>query len=351
MSKAWTFLKQLWALVLPYYRSRGGKWALAFFAFLVGLSFVIVEINVRYSYWNNRFFTALQEKNVDSFWAEVLVFAQIAAAFIAVAVLRYVLQQVFEIRWRTWLTNHFIERWTAADAFYKMQMTHRGTDNPDQRISEDLNSFVSLTLGLALSFISNAATLASFTFVLWSLSAPIETFTIAGTEVTIPGILFWAALIYSVFITWVSHLVGRPLVGLNFNRERREADFRFGLVRMRENAEAIALYGGADVERDRLESRFEQVRRNFMDIVHRQKILVGVQSFFDQAVVLLPTLLVAPIYFTGKVPFGQITQTGVAFGQVQGAFSWFANLYTTLAQWVAVVQRLTGFIAVLEEAE
>ncbi|MDD3444946.1 MAG: ABC transporter ATP-binding protein/permease [Zavarzinia sp.] len=351
MSEAWTFLKQLWALVLPYYRSRGGKWALAFFAFLVGLSFVIVEINVRYSYWNNRFFTALQEKNVDSFWAEVLVFAQIAAAFIAVAVLRYVLQQVFEIRWRTWLTNHFIERWTAADAFYKMQMTHRGTDNPDQRISEDLNSFVSLTLGLALSFISNAATLASFTFVLWSLSAPIETFTIAGTEVTIPGILFWAALIYSVFITWVSHLVGRPLVGLNFNRERREADFRFGLVRMRENAEAIALYGGADVERDRLESRFEQVRRNFMDIVHRQKILVGVQSFFDQAVVLLPTLLVAPIYFTGKVPFGQITQTGVAFGQVQGAFSWFANLYTTLAQWVAVVQRLTGFIAVLEEAE
>ncbi|MFZ2868925.1 ABC transporter ATP-binding protein/permease [Zavarzinia sp.] len=351
MRKAWIFLKQLWALTVPYFKSTGGRWALAFFAFLVGLSFVIVEVNVRLSYWNNRFFTALQEKNQDAFWAEIMVFAQLAAVFITIAVLRYVLQQVFEIRWRTWLTNHFVERWTTAEAYYKLQITDGRTDNPDQRISEDLRLFVERTLGLAISFITNAATLASFAVVLWSLSAPIETFTLAGTEFTIPGLLFWAALVYSAFITWVSHLVGRKLVGLNFNRERREADFRFDLVRMRENAEAIALYGGAEVERGRLQSRFGQVRQNFMAIINRQKFLVGVQAAFDQAVVLVPYLIIWPVYFIGNVPFGHMTQTAGAFGRVQDAFSWFANIYSTLAEWVATVQRLTGFIAALEEAE
>ncbi|MCF4164371.1 ABC transporter ATP-binding protein/permease [Zavarzinia compransoris] len=351
MSKGWTFLKHLWALVLPYFKSSGGKWALAFFAFLVGLSFVIVELSVRINYWNNRFFTALQEKNADAFWKEMGVFGYLAAIFITIAVLRYVLQQVFEIRWRTWLTNHFIDRWTTSDAYYKMQMTHRATDNPDQRISEDLRRFVELTLALSLSFISNGATLVSFAFVLWSLSAPIETFNVNGTEITIPGLLFWIALLYSIGITWVLHLIGRPLVRLNFERERVEADFRFDLVRVRENAEAIALYDGSMVERGRLKDRFERVRQNFMEIVKRQKYLVAVQAFFDQATVPLPYLLMAPIYFIGKIPFGHMTQTASAFSQVQNAFSWFANLYPTLAEWVAVVQRLTGFIEVLEAAE
>lgn len=351
MREAWIFLKQLWALTVPYFKSPGGRWALAFFAFLVGLSFVIVEVNVRLSYWNNRFFTALQEKNQDAFWAEALIFGQLAAVFITIAVLRYVLQQVFEIRWRTWLTNHFVERWTTAEAYYKLQITDGRTDNPDQRISEDLRLFVERTLWLAISFITNAATLASFAVVLWGLSAPIETFTVAGTEFTIPGLLFWAALVYSAFITWVSHLVGRKLVGLNFNRERREADFRFDLVRMRENAEAIALYGGAVVERGRLQSRFGQVRQNFMAIINRQKFLVGVQAAFDQAVVLMPYLIIWPVYFIGNVPFGHMTQTAGAFGRVQDAFSWFANIYSTLAEWVATVQRLTGFIEALEVAE
>ncbi|PWR23917.1 ABC transporter ATP-binding protein/permease [Zavarzinia compransoris] len=351
MSKAWIFLKQLWALTLPYFKSRGGLWALGFFGFLVGLSFVIVEINVRLSYWNNRFFTALQEKNQDTFWAEIVVFAQLAGLWIAFAVLRYVLTQVFEIRWRTWLTNHFIERWTRANAAYKMQLTHRGTDNPDQRIADDLRLFVDKTLALSLSFISNAATLVSFSFVLWSLSGQVQTVTLFGADYVVPGLLFWVALVYSALITWVLHLIGRPLVRLNFERERREADFRFDLVRVRENAEAVALYGGGEAERERLSGRFEEVRRNFMAIVNRQKVLVGVQATFDQAVILVPYLVMGAAYFGGRIPLGHMTQSAGAFNSVQGAFSWFANLYTALAEWAAVVQRLTSFLQVLKQAE
>lgn len=348
MSKSRVFLKHFWALVLPYFKSRGGKLALAFFALLVGLSFVLVRVNVEFSYWNNRFFTALQEKNIDVFWKETGFFFILTAIFVVLAVLQYVLRQIFEIRWRTWLTNHFLELWTANDGYYKIQMTHRETDNPDQRISEDLRRFVELTLGLSLSFISNGATLVSFSIVLWGLSGPVDTFTVAGTEVTIPGILFWIALFYAAFVTWIVHRVGHPLVGLNFTRERREADFRFGLVRVRENAEAIALYGGRNVERGRLSGLFEHVRDNFMAIVHRQKLVVGLRYALDQLVILLPYLVVAPVYFIGKVPFGAMTQTAGAFGSVQSSLSWFAEAYVTLTEWVAVVQRLTGFINVLE---
>ncbi|MFA5122123.1 ABC transporter ATP-binding protein/permease [Zavarzinia sp.] len=345
------FLKQLWALTLPYFKSRSGLWALGFFIFLVALSFVLVDVNVRINQWNNRFYTALQKRDEASFWHESLVFVELGFVYVTIAVLRYVLTQIFQIRWRTWLTNHLLGRWTASSAYYRMQMTHRETDNPDQRIAEDLRQFVESTLNLSLAFISNGATLVSFSFILWELSEPLSQITLGGTTIAIPGVLFWAALVYSALVTFILHKIGRPLARLNFDRERREANFRFDLVRTRENAEAIALYGGGEAERGRLVGRFEEVRRSLLAIVNRQKFLVGVQAALDQGVLLLPYVAMAPVYFTGAVEFGAMTQTAGAFGRVQDGFSWFANFYTSLAEWAAVVQRLTGFVEVLEEAE
>jgi len=351
MKKAWTFLKQLWALTVPYFKSRRGLWALLFFLFLVGLSFLLVRLNVEASNWNNRFFTALQKKDEAAFWSECWFFLKLGTVFVAIAIFRYVLQQIFQIRWREWLTDHFMARWLATDSYYRLQLRYDGTDNPDQRISEDLRIFVTQTLGFSLSFISNAATLVSFSFVLWGLSEPIENVTIWGISVAIPGLLFWVALLYAALVTAVLHFFGRPLAGLNFEKERREANFRFDLVRVRENAEAIALYQGQEAELGRLQGRFQRVKQNFYDIMNKQKIVIGLGVAFDQTVVLLPYVFTAPVYFLGNIPLGNLTQTSGAFGTVQNSFSWFANIYTDLAEWVATVRRLTTFLEALQGAE
>lgn len=351
MKKAWIFLKQLWALTAPYFKSRGGMWALAFFLLLVGLSFALVQLSVEINAWSSRFYTALQKRDEAGFWTEALVYVRLGFIFVAIAVFRFVLQQIFEIRWRQWLTDHFMSRWLSAKSFYKIQLKYDGTDNPDQRIADDLRLFVSNTLNLSLNFIRNAGTLVSFSVILWGLSENIKTINFFGTEFIIPGILFWAALGYSILITWVLHLVGRPLARLNFDRERREANFRFDLVRVRENAEAIALYRGEAAELGRLKMRFHDIRQNFMAIMNKQKTVIALQAGFDQAVVLLPYVVSAPFYFARSVEFGFMTQTAGAFSNVQDSFSWFARLYIELAEWVATVGRLTTFIEALKAAE
>jgi putative ATP-binding cassette transporter len=342
MSTTRAFLRDLWALTRPYWQS-GERWAArGLLAAVVGLNLGLVYIDVRINYWRNDFYNALQDKNLDAFYPLILQFLILAGLGVAGAVYQLYLNQMLQIRWRRWLTDRYLDAWTADRTYYRMQLTDRGTDNPDQRISEDLAMFVDQTLNLTLGLLSAVVTLISFVVILWGLSGLLE-FAVGGTEVRIPGYMVWVALVYAAIGTWLTHLIGRPLVGLNFNRQKFEANFRFSLVRFRENAESIAIYGGEADEKRGLRGRFRDVFENWWQIMLRQKKLTWFRSSYGQLSVIFPFLMAAPRYFTGAISLGGLMQIAEAFGKVQDALSWFVSAYVQLAEWKATVDRLTSF--------
>jgi putative ATP-binding cassette transporter len=342
------FFRDLWQLIRPYWWSDERWRSLGLLALIIGMGVGLVYINVWFNGWNGRFYNALQDKNFGEFTRQLIWFTGMAALYIVVAVYRIYLRQMLEIRWRTWLTSHYVERWMEHRSFYRLQLGEHRTDNPDQRIAEDVRDFVSTSLGLGLNFINNTLTLVSFFFILWSLSGAL-TLTLFGSPLTIPGYMCWVALVYTVFGTWITHRIGWPLVGLNFNQQRFEADFRFSLVRIRENAEGIALYGGEASEQQGLLQRFGRIVENWWAIMRRTKALNWFINGFGQVANIFPFLVAAPRYFAGEIQLGGLFQTAQAFGQVQDAMSWFINVYTDLAAWKATVDRLTSFRHAMEE--
>ncbi|MFO1059873.1 MAG: ABC transporter ATP-binding protein/permease [Dongiaceae bacterium] len=340
--------RDLWKLVAPYWSS-GERWrSFLLLGLIIGLGVGMVYINVWFNGWNGRFYNALQDKNLGEFWRQLAWWGGMAPLYIVVAVYRFYLRQMLEIRWRTWLTHHYVERWMSDRSYYRLQLAGHGTDNPDQRIAEDVRDFVASTLALGLNFLNNALTLFSFFFILWTLSGSL-TVTVFGTTLSIPGYMCWVALVYTALGTWITHLIGRPLVGLNFSQQRYEADFRFSLIRIRENAEGIALYGGEASERQGLGQRFRHIVDNWWTIMRRTKALNYFTITFGQVANIFPIVVVSPRYFAGQIQLGGIFQTAQAFGQVQDAMSWFINVYTDLASWKATVDRLTTFRQAMEE--
>jgi putative ATP-binding cassette transporter len=251
--------------------------------------------------------------------------------------------QMLQIEWRSWMTGRFLDNWMKGQAHYRMQLLDRGTDNPDQRIAEDLRLFVELTLSLSLGLMSAVVTLVTFIAILWMLSGAMEIF-----GVSIPGYMVWVALVYATLGTWLTHTIGRKLIGLDFNQQRYEADFRFALVRLRENSEGVALYRGEEEELGRFHQRFANVVANWWALMRKQKQLGWFTSFYAQLAIIFPYIVVSPRFFSGAMPLGGIFQTASAFGQVQGSLSWFINAYTLFAQWKATVDRLIGFAASLD---
>ena len=303
----------------------------------------IVAITVLINEWNARFYNALQDRNWDAFVYQLGYFCVLAAAYILLAVYQLYLNQWLQIRWRRWLTSAYLDHWLEGANHYRMQLLGDAADNPDQRISEDIAIFIQLTLNIGLQSVQFlTVTLASFMIILWALSAaaPLHLF---GMSFDIPGYLLWAALLYAIIGTALTHLIGRPLIALNFQQQRYEADFRFNLVRVRENSEQIALLDGNRAERDRLLVRFANVVANWYAIMTRQKKLTFFTAGYNQASVVFPFILVSPAYFAGKVQLGGLMQTANAFGRVQDALSVFVTLYRSLAEWRAVIERLSGF--------
>ncbi len=332
----------VWRIAAPYFRS-DDKWAArGLLAAVIAIELAIVTINVLINQWNSRFYNALQERNWDSFVSELIYFSVLAAMFIALAVYQLYLNQWLQIRWRKWLTQRYLGDWLHSANHYRMQLLGDAADNPDQRLTEDVEQFVERTLAIGLGLLSSIVTLISFVVILWGLStaAPLV---IAGTDFTVPGYLVWCALIYSALGTLLTHWIGKPLVALNFTKQRYEADFRFNLVRVRENSEQIALLRGDEAERQRLLDRFGRVVENWLQIMTRTKRLTAFTASYSQASVVFPFILVAPAYFAEKVQLGGMMQTASAFGSVQGALSFFVSAYRTLAEWRAVVARLDGF--------
>lgn len=340
-----SFRHSLWYLVRPYWQS-SEKWASGgLLATVVALNLGAVYVNVQINEWNNLFYNALQDKDRVAFGHQIIRFCILAGIFLVVAVYRFYLRQMLQIRWRRWLTEHFSGAWLKDGIHYRLRLAKGTGDNPDQRIADDIGAFVSQTLGLGLGLLESTVSLFSFAVILWGLSGPL---TLWG--VGIPGYLLWVAIVYALAGTWLIHRIGRPLIGLNFAQQRLEADFRFSLVRVRENGEAIALYGGEREERRRLQDRFAEVVGNWWRIMRRQKRLTWFSAGYGQIAVIFPYLVVAPRFFSGAIELGGMMQTASAFGEVQGALSWFIDAYASLAEWKATADRLIEFQRDIEEA-
>ena len=339
----------VWRIAAPYFRSEDKFAGRLLLAAVIVIELTVVGINVLLNEWNNRFYTALQEKNWDSFVREIGIFCILATAYIALAVYQLYLNQWLQIRWRNWLTHHYLGEWLHGANHYRMQLQGDAADNPDQRITDDVKMFVDQTLNICVGFLSAVVTLASFIVILWGLSAD-SPLTLFGNEFHIPGYLVWGALIYAVFGTVLTHWIGSPLVMLNFQQQRFEADFRFNLVRVRENSEQIALLSGESAEQERLLERFGRVVQNWYEIMTRTKRLTAFTSSYAQAAVVFPYILVAPAYFAGKIQLGGMMQTASAFSSVQNSLSFFVTIYRTLAEWRAVIARLDGFEEAIERA-
>ena len=332
----------VWRIAIPYFRSED-KWAgRGLLAAVIVIELLLVAIDVLVNQWYSRFYNYLQERDWNGFVWELGVFTLLASASVALSVYQLYLNQWLQIRWRQWLTRHYLGEWLNKATHYQMQLKGDAADNPDQRITDDVRSFVEQTLNIGIGLLSSIVTLLSFVVILWGLSnaAPLH---ISGIDFPIPGYLVWAALVYAIFGTLFTHWVGSPLVNLNFEQQRYEADFRFNLVRVRENSEQIALLKGEGAERERLLLRYGFVVGNWYAIMSRTKRLTAFTASYSQAAVIFPFILTAPAYFAGKIQLGGMVQTGSAFGSVQKALSFFVTAYRSLAEWRAVVARLDGF--------
>ena len=344
-----TTLATIWRIAVPYFRSEDAWAGRLLLAALVAIELTIVGINVLLNQWNNRFYTAIQDRNWDGFVYELMYFCVLAVVFILFAVYQLYLNQWLQIRWRRWLTASYLGHWLDGGNHYRMQLLGDAADNPDQRIAEDVRLFIERTLQLTIGILGQAVTFVSFVVILWTLSAtaPLHLF---GKTWSIPGYLVWAALLYATIGTAIAHLVGRPLIRLNFMQQRYEADFRFNLVRVRENSEQIALLEGEAVEQDRSMDRFAALMNNFFGIMSRTKRLMYFREGYGQVADVFPYVVASPAYFAGVIQLGGLTQTASAFGRVQGALSYFVNAYTLFAEWRAVVERLSGFDASIATA-
>ncbi|WP_341987951.1 ABC transporter ATP-binding protein/permease [Azorhizobium sp. AG788] len=350
MRALFTLLSDIRRLALPYFRSEERWIALGLLAAVIALELGWVYATVLLNKWNAAFYDAIQEKDFAAFKYQLLVFCAIAAGAICIAVYQVYLKQWLEIRWRRWLTRRYLEHWLTDETHYRLRLSGDAADNPDQRIAQDVNLFVSQTIGVGVGLLGTLVSLVSFSVILWGLSGQID-FALFGLDLHIPGYLFWAALIYAAIGTLITHLIGKPLVRLNFDQQRYEADFRVDLVRVRENSEQIAMLAGEDAEGRKLDGRFSRIWGNYIGLMKAQKRLTWFTAGYNQISSIFPYVVVSPGYFAGAIQLGVLMQTGSAFGSVQGAFSFFISSYSTLAEWTSVVNRLTGFEAAMGAAK
>ncbi|HPC00967.1 MAG TPA: ABC transporter ATP-binding protein/permease [Syntrophales bacterium] len=345
------FIKSFWHLIGPYWVSEDKKAAWGLLTVVVALNLGIVYINVLLNRWMNGFYNALQNLEMKAFLNSLVEFSVLAAVFIATAVYMIYLNQMLQIRWRKWLTRRYLAKWLDGQIYYRMQIFERRTDNPDQRISEDIAALVEKTLNLGLGFLRAVVTLLSFIVILWELSGPLEIPLGGFGTVTIGGYMVWAALFYALFGTWLTMVIGNPLIKLNFNQQRLEADFRYGMIRLRENSENVAIYGGEAREMALFWGRFKLVVANFWRIMRQQKRLTWMTSTYNQLSAIFPLVVAAPRFFSGQIKLGGLMQISQAFGQVHDSLSFIVNSYVGIAEWKAVVDRLLTFTDTMKTIE
>lgn len=350
----WTreFIAGLFHLITPYWNSEEKKSARLYLAGIITLTIAAVYMTLLLNEWFNSFYSALQNYDSDAVYRGLLRFTGLAFAHIAFAVYSYYLQQRLALRWRKWMTKNYLAKWTGQQMYYRLEMFSQGTaDNPDQRISEDINLFTARTLSFMSGLLRSATTIVCFIFVLWNLSE-ILSFSAAGQEFHIYGYLVWTALAYSVLGTWITHKVGHRLVSLNYLQQKLEADFRFSMVRLRETAESVAFYNGAAKEEAFLSNRFMTLLRNTLFIIKKQKQLSWLTNSYAQIAIIFPFVVAVPRYLSQNISLGGLMQIANCFGKVQDAMSYFVDVYASLAEWQSCAERLLSFdkhIAAIEK--
>jgi putative ATP-binding cassette transporter len=344
------FAGRIVALAIPYFRSEE-KWkARLLLLVIVLLNLGTVYMAVQFNDWYRVFYDALEKRDQVVFWQQMGRFSYLAFGAIIIAVYKFYLTQLLQMRWRAWMTRDYLRRWLSHHAFYKMELArysaaadiNASPDNPDQRIQEDVQAFTTSTITLTMGVLNAVVTLVSFVGILWTISGPLG-FTLGGSSYTIPGYMVWAAVAYCLLGSVLAHYIGRPLIKLNFLQQRYEANLRHHLVRVREYSEPIALDHGEAVERGQLDGRFTTLLANYLNLIRANKKLIWFQSFFGQAAVIFPFLVAAPRFFSGAIQLGQLIQISQAFGKVQDSLSWFVDNYDALASWRATTDRLTSF--------
>ena len=350
----WTreFIAGLFHLITPYWNSEEKKSARLYFAGIITLTIAAVYMTLLLNEWFNSFYSALQNYDSDAVYRGLLRFTGLAFAHIAFAVYSYYLQQRLALRWRKWMTKNYLAKWTGQQMYYRLEMFSQGTaDNPDQRISEDINLFTARTLSFMSGLLRSATTIVCFIFVLWNLSEVLS-FSAAGQEIHIYGYLVWTVLAYSVLGTWITHKVGHRLVSLNYLQQKLEADFRFSMVRLRETAESVAFYNGAAKEESFLSNRFMTLLRNTLFIIKKQKQLSWLTNSYAQIAIIFPFVVAVPRYLSQNISLGGLMQIANCFGKVQDAMSYFIDVYASLAEWQSCAERLLSFdkhIAAIEK--
>jgi len=356
------FVKRVVKLTMPYFQS-DQKWqASGLLLAIVLLNLATVYMAVQMNDWNRVFYDALQAKDEPVFWQQLMRFTYLAFAGIAIAVYKFYLTQILEMRWRKWMTTHYLQRWLSNQTFYKLELTRFSnssknaldaainTDNPDQRISEDVNQFTTQTISLCMGLLNSVVTLVSFVGILWGLSGAFS-FALGGNSYTIPGYMLWAAVVYCLVGSVLTHYIGKSQISLNFFQQKYEADFRHHMVRVREYSESIALDEGESVEKTQLDTRFTTIITNYLALIKAQKNLIWFTSFFGQAAIIFPFLVASPRFFSGAIQLGQLIQISSAFGKVQESLSWFVDSYSSLASWRATTDRLTSFDESMAKSE
>ncbi len=342
-------LRGAWSLLTPFWGTRKNLYAYGLLVLVLALNLGRVWMSLWFNAWYARFYDALQNYDEAAFLHELILFLVVAVVAILVAIYRQYFQLWLTISWRKWMTQQTVDAWLDRRAYYRMQIDGTRPDNPDQRIAEDVGNFVSSTLSLGLGFITQVANLIGFSIVLWTISGPL-TVAVFGADVTIPGYMIWVALAYAIVGTWIMHLIGRPLIGVLFEQQKVEANFRFGLVRFRENVEGVALYSGEEGERRELTRRFAAVAANYWRMIWRYKWMTTFSSIYGQVTTIFPFIVAAPRYFSREIGIGQIIQIAQGFGQVQDSLSWFIDSYASWADYKATIDRLAGFRAAIAAA-
>lgn len=336
------FLTGIWELTQSYWCSEEKKKAFFLLFAIICLTIASVYMMVLLNEWNNSFYSALQNYEKNEVFKQLLRFCGLAFLFIIFGVYSFYLQFVLIINWRKWLTNKYIEAWLENKTYYRMQIFGKDMDNPDQRISEDVKLFVQYTLEFGIGILRAVLVLASFVIILFRLSGPLE-FTAAGINWNIPGYLVWMAVLYSAGGTYLTYKVGHKLVQMNFIQQKYEADFRFSMMRMRENAESVAFYNGEKHEEVVFKDRFKTLLDNFWLIIKKRKDLVWLNNWYTQIAIIFPLVVCMPRFLDKEITLGGLMQVASAFTRVQSSLSFFVDTYAIIAQWQSVVARLTQF--------
>ena len=330
-----------WAIIRPYWVSEK-KWrAWGLLLLLIAINFTLVYINVRLNQWNVGFYDALTQRNLGAFKSSLFEFTGLAFIWIALAVFRIYYRQMLQINWREWMTHRYMKRWLSGRAYYRIERD-RLADNPDQRLAEDLDGITDKTLLLFIDLLSTAVNLFVFIGILWKLSGPLS-WTWGTMHFTVPGYMVWAALLYAILGSVITHWLGHRLTDISYKQQKVEADFRVMLVKLRENAEQIAFYKGEASENARLKSAFQRIRDNWWLIMRYTKRLTLSNSVYGQLALIFPIFVAAPHYFAGAFALGVLMQISGAFGNVSSGLSWFISSYGTLVSWKATLNRLREF--------